>query len=53
MNVVKHTRPRPVLPDMTDASLTGETEEGDCGDVQGLQMAGGALQGSGWWAGLV
>lgn len=38
-------RPRPVLPDLVDPSLTGETGEEGYGDVQGLGMPD--LQGSG------
>ena len=46
MYVVKYrARPRPVLPDLADPSLTGETEKEGYGDVQGLGMP--ALQGSG------
>lgn len=37
--------PRPVLPDLADPSLTGETREEGYGDVQGLGMP--TLQGSG------
>lgn len=45
MYVVKYrARPRPVLPDLADPSLTGETGKESYGDVQGLGMP--ALQGS-------
>lgn len=36
---------------MADAGLTGESEEGGYEGVLGLRQP--ALQGSGWWAGLV
>lgn len=46
MYVVKYrARPRPVLPDLADPSLSEETGEKGYGDVQGLGMP--ALQGSG------